>query len=503
MDRISSYSNTRSAFLIFAPIVVGMAVAQAIATLFVHLSNNRIHMAADAIGAAGLLPIPTGTVMTTLKSFGAAFWGGLFFTLSIGIGLTLVTWALLRLWDFLFGRRPMVLVVYGVVWVGLLVFINLWGVTLFPTLFCLLVPLATVVATVLGVRSTPQIKSTSWLIPVATLIVLTALWSTQLNSHLFTTIRDHILLSNPVGRSVNDFYYRYTLYAAEAYKSFEQKTVRTGHMEGITDDRLRRRLQAVLARYDVLVLEEIERPDLILRLAKTDMVLASANGGSVETTISQFMADPRTWLRKYSDATDRMAYFRIMALVGLMTGFPILLFIIVYGLLRTVVGCIAAERGTVWIASVLCLGIGIALFLPMLGARPLQITDEGVNQALTAKQWTHRVAALRHIEARKLDITRYPSYVDLRSSTMVVERYWLARALASSRTAKTYSLLIHLLDDPHPNVVCQAFFALGERRQRRAIEPIREKLSFTDHWYAQWYGYRALRRLGWYQAPSR
>jgi hypothetical protein len=59
------------------------------------------------------------------------------------------------------------------------------------------------------------------------------------------------------------------------------------------------------------------------------------------------------------------------------------------------------------------------------------------------------------------------------------------------------------MDDPHPNVVCQAFYALGARGQRMAIHPIMERLVRTNHWYAQWYGYRALRRLGWYQVPSR
>ncbi len=503
MDRISSYSNARSAFLLFTPIFIGMATAQAIATLFVHLSSNRIFMASSAIKDAGLIPIPTGAVMTTLKNFGVAFWGGLFFTLSIGIGLALVTWAIFRLWDFLFKRHPAVLMCYGILWVALLIYVNTNGVTLFPTLFCLLVPLTTAVATVQGFRSRPPIKSLLWLTPVITLIALTALWSTQLNSHLFTTIRDHVLLSNPLGRAVNDFYYQYTLYAAEAFKPFDQKTVRTGHVVGVTDERQLRRLRNLLARHDVLILEEIDRPDVIFQFFNTDMVLRSIENGTIETSIQKFLSAPQPWLRKFSDATDRLAPFRKMSLFGLLVGFPILLYVIVYGFARTAVGCFAKEKTTVRISSVVCLGIGIALFVPMLGNRPLSVTDEGVNQALASEEWTHRVAALRHIEARKLEITRYPSYRKLKSSSMVVERYWLARALASSHTAATYSLLIHLLNDPHPNVVCQAFFALGERGQRRAIEPIRKKLPLTNHWYAQWYGYRALRRLGWYQAPSR
>lgn len=503
MDPVSSHTNYRSARLIFIPIFIGMSAAQTIATIYVYLSNRHIYAAADAIGKAGLLSIPTGAVKGTLLGLDAAFWGGLFFTLSIGTGLTLVSWALVRLWDFAFKRHPMVMAGYGILWAALLVLANMEGVALFPTLFCLLVPPATAAATYRGLGAMRPAQSTAWIIPVIILMGLTALWSTQRNSHLFTTIRDHVLLSNPAGRAVNDFYYRYTLYAAEAFKAFDQKTIRIGRLEGISDEGLGRRLRTLLAKNDVLILNAFGRPDIILQFSETGMALASIDGVKVHTTIGQFMSEPGAWLRKYSDTADRLAPFRRMTMVGLLVGFPVLLFIIVYGLLRTAVGCVAGEQRTVWIASALCLAIGIMLFIPMLSARPFPLTDERVHQALTSDQWTHRVAALRHIEARKLEIARYPSYADLLSSSMVVERYWLARALARSRARATYPHLLTLLDDPHPNVICQAFYALGERGQRKAIKPIRDRLVRTEHWYAQWYGYRALRRLGWYQVLSR
>jgi hypothetical protein len=514
MASVSSNIHGRTVRLIFVPVFIGMSTAQAIATLFVYLSDRRIHAAADAIEKAGLLSIPTGPVKATLMRFGAAFWGGLFYTLSIGIGLTLATWALVRLWDLVFSRHPKVLYGYGAIWVAVLILVNIKGWALFPTLFCLLVPAVTAAAAFWGLRITRPAKSMAWLVPVVTLVVLTALWSTQLNADLFTAIRDHILLSNPVGRVVNDFYYRYTLYAAEAFKSFEQKTVRIGRLEGIPNERsdeepdvipdakIDRRLQNILARNDVLVLKAFARPDIVLHVSRAGLELVSNDGEKVRTGIGQFMSAPGVWLRKYSEAADRFAPFRKMTLFGLLIGFPVLLFTLVYGVLQTIVGTVATERRTVWIASALCLGAGILLFLPMLSAGPDLLTDEGVRQALTSDHWTRRVAALRHIEDRQMEIARFPAYRRLLTSRRVVERYWLARALAKSRVETTYAPLLTLLNDPHPNVVCQACYALGERGQRRAIQPIKDKLVRSDHWYVQWYGYRALRRLGWYQVPS-
>jgi len=53
MDPVSSHFHSRSVRMIFMPILIGMSMAQIIATLFVYLSDSRIHAAADAIEKAG------------------------------------------------------------------------------------------------------------------------------------------------------------------------------------------------------------------------------------------------------------------------------------------------------------------------------------------------------------------------------------------------------------------------------------------------------------------
>jgi HEAT repeat protein len=135
----------------------------------------------------------------------------------------------------------------------------------------------------------------------------------------------------------------------------------------------------------------------------------------------------------------------------------------------------------------------------MLKARPEALSNEGLAQALSDPRWPRRVAALRYIHAHDIDVARYPQYTALLESPLVVERYWLTRALATSRSSATYHQLISLMRDPHPNVVCQAYYALGRRGDRRAVKPILEQMAQSGHWYAQWYGYRALRRLQWHQ----
>jgi hypothetical protein len=487
----------------FKPILLGLLTAQLIATGFVYLSNHHMLSVAETLVKTGYFPIPAGTVMAQLDGLGASLRGGLFFTFSIGTGLALTAWTACQIWNLLFKRHPLVWVCLSVIWTVLLVWINSKGLVLFPTLFTLCVPMVTGWITIRSIGRSRRSAPKWWYVPVVTLLLLTALWTTQLNNHLFVTIRDHILLSNPIGRSVNDFYYRNTLYAAEAFKSFAQKTIRTCKMVGFEQGDRTKLVVKYLAQRDVLVIPEVAEPDLVLTATNENLSLATADGRRIDTRFEDFLSDPNPWLQKFSQASDHYGPFRRITLIGLLLGFPILLYIFIFDLFNTAFGSAFEQDNGRLLASALCLIIGVLLFLPMLNARPKQITRDGLGKALASDQWPRRVAALKFCENNHVDIARYPFYSKILNSTRVVERYWLARALAKSRTASAYSSLLLLLHDAHPNVVCQAFYALGESRRPGAIHAIQRKILDLDHWYAQWYGYRALRKLGWYQRRSK
>jgi hypothetical protein len=113
-----------------------------------------------------------------------------------------------------------------------------------------------------------------------------------------------------------------------------------------------------------------------------------------------------------------------------------------------------------------------------------------------------RVVGARLAEEKKMNITSLPSYQTLLHSEKAVERYWAARVSRFGDEELAERGLVLLLRDRHPNVVCQALFSLGERRSRRYIPVILEIVRVSNHWYEQWYGYRALKSLGWKQKRS-
>ena len=81
-------------------------------------------------------------------------------------------------------------------------------------------------------------------------------------------------------------------------------------------------------------------------------------------------------------------------------------------------------------------------------------------------------------------------------------RYWLARSLGVGKHPDDEASLITLMQDSHPNVVCQALYSIGKRKFQKATAKLLATIEVSGHWYVQLYTYNALRKLGWKQNAS-
>jgi hypothetical protein len=96
----------------FAALLLGMIITQVLATVQVYLSNTDLYNGLTAIKDAGYLTIPNENVMDSLKRFGPAFCGGLFFTFSIGAGISFFALASAWIWDRFFYRNKYLLYLF-------------------------------------------------------------------------------------------------------------------------------------------------------------------------------------------------------------------------------------------------------------------------------------------------------------------------------------------------------------------------------------------------------
>jgi hypothetical protein len=485
------------------PIILGLMAAQVIATLHVYLSNAHLYRSLVLIKEAGYLSVPNQNIMPFLKDWGPAFFGGLFFTLTLGAGLSILSFSAAWSWNRLFRKRKPFLILVLALWLACLVFVNLRGLIPMASMYFLVIP--PLVFWAAG-RWLPENKAKqrglTSMLHVIPLVVLAILWGSQADKGLFLDLRDYLLLSNPVGARVNNFYYDYTLYPAEVFKSLHQKLLKTAVLENIPKEPVSRAFQRELLHNDYLPLEKGSAADLRLRQSHDQFLLVHRGETVLRTSLQGFVSNPTSVLEQFSSKCDRYAFFRSFTFYSLLIAFPISLYLFLHAFICMGSSLCFSWRVSLYVSSILCFFIGVALWSFFQYQSTLPVDAEGLEQALKSEAWQVRVAALRIIEEKHMEIADFDAFGQLLSSTHVPERYWLARALGVSRRPETYRELLGFLEDPHRNVVSMAFYALGKRGNRRAIPEILKRIETSNHWYNQWRAYKALRMLGWKQSRS-
>jgi hypothetical protein len=455
-----------------------------------------------AIKNAGYLTTPYGPVMGSLKGIGPALAGGLFFTFSIGAGISFFTLALAWIWNRIFYCSKVIFYAYLLVWLACLLTLNITGFKLFLTLIVLLIPLTVFVVVSRGMGyASSQDRRLNDMIHILPVFVLALLLGWQIDDRMFTDFRDIYLLSNPIGARINSFYYKYTLYPAEVFKSLDQKMIKTAAIKseknntGIV-------LESILLNYDYIPLEGDVNADLNIVAIEDNLKLENRGRAVMQISTAAFLADPDKVIRQFEKQSDTNSLLRQLTFISLLFGFPLAVYVILHGLISILVGFFFNSKSAAIIASMSCFAICIILLFAFQFSRGREISAPNLPEALDSQRWQTRVRALKIIDEKGLEISRYKSYPALLKSNHIAERYWLVRSLGNSRNSSTYNDLLHFLNDPHPNVVTMALHAIGKRGNRDMTDKIMQIITTTDSWYIQWYAYKALRSIGWRQTKS-
>jgi hypothetical protein len=483
----------------FYSLLIGLAVAQVLATVHVYLSNTVLYDTLLAIKDAGYLTIPNSHIMGQLGKAAPAFWGGLFFTFSIGAGISFLSLALAWIWDRIFYRKIFLLCVFLSLWVVCLAVLNFHGLKLFVTLYFLLIPpVVFITASKKMSYLNEKNRRSNEALHIILVILLALFLSWQIDSRMFTDFRDIYLLSNPVGSKINRFYYRYTLYPAEVFKSLNQKMLKTGMIESQEADTTRI-LENILLNDDYIPIWQNIDADLKVVSIGDDFIFENHERKILQISAKEFFNDPHSILIEFEQKSDTWAFFRKITMFSLLSGFPLAVYVIAHGIISILFGFFFNLKTSSLIASVLCFVLCLIFIFSFQLSRTRNISERSITDVLQSGRWKDRVAALKFIDENRLEIKQFHIYPELLKSNSVAERYWFVRTLANSRKPETYRDLLGFLNDSHPNVVSMALYGLGKRGNREAISRLKQIIETTDDWYLQWYAYKAMRALGWRQ----
>ncbi len=389
-------------------------------------------------------------------------------------------------------------------WLGLMVCVNQKGFNIFAAAYVTFTPL---VVTIYLWPKAVAISKAIWMQPFlfisASVLALALIFVSATPEHGFIRFRDRFLLSHPAGRAVNDFYYQYTLFAAEAIKSNYQKQMvsyRIDFQESANLDV--KALENKLAAYDHLRLHN-QPVDLTLKVhADGKMVLEDQYGTPLKGSIGEMLSAPKKILTQFSEISDRNHGLRQLLLIGLLAGLPLLIYGVLYYTLFWIFKQWLQPGLAAVGAGLLCVGVG-ALFWWLLWA-PGSLPDqqEALVKILESGRRHERLAALEALIEQRADIATLSIYPGLITSSDIAIRYKIARALHSFPHRQSREGIDRLLKDPSPNVRCMALQAVGRRGDLDDIALLLQTIKGSDHWYVQYYAYRALKRLGWSQSVN-
>jgi hypothetical protein len=492
---------------LYAPAVLfaGLLSAQIVATAHVYLSNRDLLQATEALMRAGYLTVPNAHVAKQLDSLTTAMAGGLFFTLSVGAGLSMVTLIIVWLWSRVFRCRRKATAGFLLIWAAALVAVNQDGWNVVASVYLVVVPLATAVTAVqLLPARTPLLSPVGIFWPVSAAVILALLWSLALDRHMFTNIRDHLLLGNRIGQSITGAYYTYTLFPAEAFKSLDQKQIRTLVLGASLNRRDWTRIEQTLRAQDYLPIPAGNPADLTIGIDSDNnrFSLADSHRTVLKVPEGDLLVRTATTLAGYSQALDRNRLFRTLTLTCLLVGFPLVLFAFLFSLLGSLPNLFLTVQLSDMIAAILCVLVGGLLLLPVYQGHRARVSLAESADHLSVPSSVGRIAALRQAYEERQDIAAEAKNNGLDASPNVAERYWLARSLAYAKDPLARPMLSKLANDPMPIVACQALWAMGERNNREVIHTLIERINTSSHWYVQMYTYRSLRKLGWVQPRS-
>ncbi len=480
--------------------LAGMAIAQAVAVVQVQLSNRELLAALEAAAAAGYLPVPNRHLWPALSALESAFHGGIFFSLSLGAGLSLLAALAGALAAAASIRSGPVLLA----WAGLVLSLNAGGFSLFPTLYALLVPPAPFAIARRCFREPVRAIGKELLLTRFLPIGLLALaWFTQYDRDLFIAIRDRLLLSHAAGRAVHDYYYRWTLYPAEAFKSLAQKQIRTVRLQADPAGQPTASVAAAFVLRDVLPIPANRGAHFEAILVGDRLHFRHGGRSFLDTSIQAFLERPDAFLQEFFQATDRMAAFRRIVFFSVLFGFPTALYLVCFALLRLAAAPLSAtSRQAGALAALLCFALAALAFVFFVRPGEKPPDAEKAPQEFARLSPSRQASFLSALIAGGREVTELPSWMDLAHSPDPRVRALLARALGISRSPQAASVLTRLLADPQLAVRTAAVESLGRRGGPQGREALLLLLERSHTWYDQFYAYRALRSLGWTQTAA-
>ncbi|MFO7884076.1 MAG: hypothetical protein R6U68_04575 [Desulfobacteraceae bacterium] len=313
---------------------------------------------------------------------------------------------------------------------------------------------------------------------------------------IFLKTRDFLLLAGRPGTLVNNFYYKYTLYASQAISAPLQKQIKTCWIDSKIDKK--KQLSRVLEKNGWLAVNTKKAFLIVEKKSDNAVVLKHRHKVIVSASLTGFLKEPFVSIKEFSRKMDNTAVIRLICLAGLVLFLPLICCALVFSGFFYLYA-LAADTDFAFFLSLVTLAAMV--FFLALYINPGCCTHTTAS-LLTSESKRERIHGLMGVYMKSgccragID----PYLEKPLNELSVPEKYWLAQILSrhgseNSNTKKYRDYLKKLIEqETSVNVKCAAVKALaasGCTEDSRKI--FHNIINTSPHWYVQHYALNAIR----------
>ena len=418
---------------------------------FIYHSNHNLYTTLNNLKISGNIIVPNNYVLPSLEKILPAFYSSLFILFTGGIAVSLIICiCVILFWQIKFQRNG-----------------NSYALTFPP----------------------------GFLVSLTISILMVIFFADQ---SIFLRTRDYLLLSTPPGRAINNFYYRFTPYAAQAVNPpFKRQIKACFTAPEIYGDGNTIR---ILSKFGWLNTKKKSNASLVVEKSLNgDLIFKHKNKAILTVSTEKFHQNPALWLKKYSQKTDCAFLIRVFCAAGLFIGLPFFCFIVVFRLFFLICRRLKMSSNNASVLSGMLISVFTVVLLIYLNPVNFHAGIKNIKtlqHMLNSKNCRARIEGLRIIYHLNENIWQFPDYCRLHVDTSsIAEKYWLVKVLSKSGAEKNIFYLKKLLKTRSINVQSAVIKALSNFKCSNDLAVIyTDTIMKSRHWYVQQAAYNAFKR---------
>lgn len=420
--------------------LTSLTIFEIFSFIVVYFSNQELLETITILNKTCHLVVPNIHVLPSLGNVLPAFCGSLFITFTAGVGLSLISClvAMTRV-------RP-------------------------------------------GVFQSGQ-SSLFLMVSLAGFILSGLIFFSNTDSSVFLRARDSLLLSNKPGTMVNNFYYRYTPYAAQAINNPQQKQMKICWIESKIPQN--QSLITLLLKFGWINVPNPSAASLIIEKSSEDLVsLKQKDKIILSVSMESFEDDPGHYLKEFSQKTDAGFLLRSSCAAGLLVATPFVCFMMLFSAMFFLYTRWTGHKPAIYLSGISMVALAL---MGLFYLNPLVVSTD-ITTLLEAKNTRVRIEALRILYWKGGNISQIPTYLNRPlGEKSIAEKYWLAMVLSNPHP-RNIPYIKRLIKDNALNVRCAAIKALSlSGCSKDSIKLFTQIAETSPHWYEQSYALNAFR----------